>query len=381
MWNLQCIVSDAAWTIGENMFEVNKKLLSLGRGSTQPTNGKKNGKDVISDDSGEIALWQKENEGRISKFLLKVKENYNGVILPDVHYAEGRYLYLALKDADGVVTETDFMDKLASTDPPLLEKFVHNQFLVCPQHKSSFLVNVRMFCPKCNSICVQRLHLLEHKSCGYLAEKIKFVESQNGDIKCPSCGKVIKNPQKEVRVPATWYYCNDCEEKFDDATIRLYCKEYDHDFSISEAKPVTIYGYAIASSERPQFDYLKLKGDVVKMLSEFELVVEENYLVKGKSGNDHVIDVCGTNKKGQSVFILINNSSESNSVDSRIIQVLDTMPNTAILAGYPTVTEKIKSVASKYNASVIASQNVQEILSEIKKILSQRMNLGVAAAR
>ncbi len=356
------------------MFEVNKKLFNIGKNS-KTSKEKAFGTKVKPD----AKSWQEENRERISKFLSKAKENYNGIILPDINYEEGRYLYLALKEAGETVIETGFMDMLASTEPPLLERFVHNQFLVCPHHKSSFLVNVRMFCPKCNSICVQRLHLFEHKSCGYLAEKSRFSED-NSQLKCPSCDKVVKNPQKEMRVPAAWYFCSDCGEKFDDATIRLYCKEYDHDFSISEAKTVTIYGYSVASSERPQFDYLKLKNDVVKTLSEFELAVEENYLVKGKSGNDHIIDVYATNKKGQSVFILINNS-ESNSVDSRIVQVLDTMPNTAILAGYPAISEKTKSVASKYNTTVIASQNVQEILSEIKKIVSQKMNLGVTAAR
>lgn len=368
------------------MFEINKNLLNLGRGSVQPKKaGQARARKKQPDDAsgtGGALLWQDQNKEKISKFIGKVKEVYNGVVLPDVHYEKGSFAYAALRDIGEDAANTDFVENLSNESIGLLERFVYNRFLVCPKHSSSFLVNVRLFCPKCNSISVEKLHLLEHRSCGYLAEKTKFVDSGSEQLKCPSCNKEVREPQKEMRVPAVWYLCEDCKEKFDDVSVRLYCKEYDHDFTVTEANSVTIHGYALANpDENAAFDHSKLKGDTARLLSEFEFSVEENYAVRGKSGNEHVIDVYGVNKKKQSVFVLINNSIERDSVDSRIIQVLDTMPSIAILAGYPTITETTKSIASKYNASIIASQNVQEITSEIKKILSQRLNLGVATAR
>lgn len=370
------------------MFEANKSLLNLGRGSVQPKKTGEANKQAHKNrpddtpEAKEVLMWREQNKEKISKFIDKVKEGYNGAILPDVHYEKGDYAYPALKEIGEDVANTDFMENLSDGNLGLLERFVYNRFLVCPQHSSSFLVNVRLFCPKCSSISVEKLHLLEHRSCGYLAEKTKFVDSGSENLKCPSCSKGIKAPQKEMRVPAVWYFCDDCKEKFDEVSVRLHCKEYDHDFTVAEAGSVTIYGYALANSEgNAAIDYPKLRGDTAKLLSEFEFSVEENYAVRGKSGNEHVIDVYGVNKKKQSVFVLINSFVERDSVDSRIIQILDTMPSIAILAGYPTITETTKSIASKYNASIIASQNVPEILSEIKKILSQRLNLGVATAR
>ncbi len=72
---------------------------------------------------------------------------------------------------------------------------------------------------------------------------------------------------------------------------------------------------------------------------------------------------------------MINNSDQNNSIDSRIIQILDTSPKIAILIGYASITEKTKSVASKYNVSIILSQNISEILSEAEKAISHKLQI------
>jgi hypothetical protein len=69
---------------------------------------------------------------------------------------------------------------------------------------------------------------------------------------------------------------------------------------------------------------------------------------------------------------LLNNSHEDE-LDSKIIQVLDTAPKIAILVGHSSISEKTKSIASKYNVSIISSQNPTEILSEVEKIITYRL--------
>lgn len=365
------------------VFEANKNMLRLGRGSAQSK--KKDAakhapsKRQDSEEVGDLDEWQAQNEDKISK-LVDVVKNNNGAIVPDVNYAEGKYAYSVLGSQDGAGYGMDFVERLSSPEVGILDRFVYSRFLVCPEHQSSFLVNVRQLCPKCNSVSVERLHLLEHKSCGYLAEKSKFAQPAGEQLQCPSCNRQVKNAEKEIRVPATWYFCNDCGEKFDDATIRLYCKEFDHDFSVNDARTVTIYGYVLAESERPALDRLKLKADIEGLLSEFGFTVEEDYSVRGRSGNDHLVDIHGVNQKRQSVFVLVGGGSED-SIDSKMVQILDSAPSVAILAGFASVTEKTKFVASKYNTTIITSQSIPEILSDIKKILVQKLNLGVAAAK
>lgn len=351
------------------MFNLNKDSLRLGRGSGQAQ--KATPATTDSPEDREIALWAEQNKDRISKFVGKVKENYNGVVIPDVSYVDGRYVYLPLKEIEEPVAGTDFLEKLSHTKIGILERFVFNKFLICPDHHLSFLVNVRLFCPKCSSISVEKLHLLEHKSCGYLAEKTRF--SDGSALRCPSCNKAIKDSQKEMRVPATWYFCNDCKEKFDDAAIRFYCKEYDHDFHVSEAKAVTIYGYTLLDAgDKSQFDHVKLKSEMAKLMTRLGLATENNHTVRGRSGQDHIVDVYGADEKGQTVFILVNSTGE-NLADSRMLQIFDTAPKAAILIGYSSIAEKTKSIASKHNVSIITSQGIPEILLEAEKILLQRL--------
>ena len=363
------------------MFQINKNPLKIRKNNQEPDQNTTKirahalGKPIpISPDSSEtreIMDWQEKNKEKITKFIAKINENYGGAVVPEVSYSEGTFRYGALKEIDEPLTNSKFLENLSHDSTNILERFVFNKFLVCSDHQGSFLVNVRLYCPKCNSIGIEKLHLLEHKTCGYLGEKSNFSEEKE-NLKCPSCNKTIKNATKEVRIPATWYYCSDCKEKFDDATIRLHCKEFNHDFNVNEAKTVTIYGYNVVSSIKPEFDHLKLKGELSKLVAKLGFATDEDHTIKGRSGHDHTIDVYGTDKKNQTLFILINNSHEDD-LDSKIIQVLDTAPKIAILVGHSSISEKTKSIASKYNVSIISSQNPTEILSEAEKIIAYRL--------
>jgi hypothetical protein len=229
-----------------------------------------------------------------------------------------------------------------------------------------------LYCTKCNSIRIEKLHLLEHKSCGHLGEKNSFSTQDKEKLQCPSCDKFIKNPTKELRIPATWYYCLDCKEKFDDALIRLHCKEFSHDFNVNEGHVVTIYGYNTINSIKSEFDLPKLKAELSKMVTRFGFTVDENHIVKGRSGHEHTIDIYGTDSKNQMLFILINDL-DGNGLDSRLIQVIDTAPKIAILVGHSAISEKTKSIAAKYNVTIITSQSSDEILSEAEKTIAFRL--------
>ncbi|HEX9845415.1 MAG TPA: hypothetical protein VGA92_03010 [Candidatus Nitrosotenuis sp.] len=332
---------------------------------------------LVDDDLPEIKeliRWNEENKQKISKLLDKIKQNFNGVLIPQIDHNKGAVHYPALGEIGELTTNPVFLEKLSHRKLGFLEKFVYNQFLICPDHRASFLLNVRLCCPKCNSIDVHKLHLFEHKICGCIMEKPKFVDAQEADkLKCPSCNRVIKNPQKELRSPAMWYFCNDCKEKFDEVLINFHCKEFDHDFTINDAQTVTVCGYALTDgSEHSPLDYQELKSEISRVLSKLGFSVDENYTIKGKSGHDHKIDIYGSNNKNQTAFILVNDSNDSE-IDSKIIQILDTSPKIALIIGAASVNEKTKAIASKYNVSIISSQNMSEIVSEAEKILTYRL--------
>ncbi len=321
-------------------------------------------------ESAELVKWQEQNEGKIMLFLKKARENYNGLLVPEINHKEAVSGYRIFREVDGI--DVEFLDNLSNLG--FLEKMMNNKFLICPEHQSSFLVSVRISCPKCNSINVEKLHLLEHKACGFISEKKHYLPQPDDEIKCPSCKKMIKNQEKELRLPASWYLCNDCTDKFDEAKISLHCNEFNHDFTASQASSVALYNYVLTDYEaKSNLDQSKIKSEISKILSKRGYAVNENYTTKGKSGLDHSVDIVGSDKSGPAVFIFVKNSSENNSeVDSRLIQILDTTPKIAILVGFSSISEKTVSIASKYNLSIVSSQNIDEIAAEIDTILASK---------
>jgi hypothetical protein len=45
----------------------------------------------------------------------------------------------------------------------------------------------------------------------------------------------------------------------------------------------------------------------------------------------------------------------------------------AILIGFPSISEKAKSITSSYNISLVTKQDPQEILTSIDRILSEKV--------
>jgi len=60
-------------------------------------------------------------------------------------------------------------------------------------------------------------------------------------------------------------------------------------------------------------------------------------------------------------------------LNSKIIEVLDTTPTVAILIGFPSISEKAKSITSSYNISLVTEQDPQEILTSIDRVLSDKV--------
>ncbi|NDF26447.1 MAG: hypothetical protein EB153_02605 [Nitrosopumilaceae archaeon] len=313
--------------------------------------------------------WQAQNREKTNLLIKKAKEDYSGILVPEIDYKTATSGYRILRELEEY--DIEFLDNLAVLG--VLEKSVHNKFLVCPVHASSFLLSVRVSCPKCSSINIERLNLLEHRACGFISEKKNFLANPE-EMKCPSCKKQIKNQEKEIRLPASWYLCNMCKDKFDEAKINLHCNEFDHDFTTTQAGSVALYNYVVSDdSQKSALDIGKLHEEIAKILTKYNHTISENCTVKGKSGIDHNVDIVGTDSGGKTIFVFVNDSDETNmEIDSKLIQILDTSPKIAILVGFSSISEKTKSIAAKYNLSIISSQNLDEIISEVKKIVSAK---------
>ncbi len=316
---------------------------------------------------------------KISRLIKAIEGSAEKMIIPVIDMAEGKISYPILAQIDEDVDNLDFLEKLASQNFDILERTVYERLVVCPEHPVTMSASVQLHCPHCDTMDISKLHLIEHKRCGYISENKNFEISEEGQIiACPSCKKSIHDEKKEIARPAMWYTCNECKQKFDDVSIKMYCRSFNHGFEISNAHSITIPGFSIKNLQDTSNSSISpILKPLKNILGSYGFSAEENYTITGKSGNHYRINIYGEDQNKRTVFIYVKNpnaESDNSELNSKIIEVLDTSPNVAILIGFPSISEKAKTITSNYNISIITEQNPDKILSSIKDILSEKVS-------
>jgi len=316
-----------------------------------------------------VQTSQSDND-KISSLIQLIKSTDKKILAPKLDISTGIFTFPQLSEMGEDPNNIQFLEKLTSDSIDILEKTVYERITVCPQHPDSLEVNVRLYCPKCNSIDIEKLHLFEHKICGFISETKSFGVA-NSVMECPSCKKPIKDKKKELRIPAMWYNCLSCKEKFDDIMMKMYCRKFDHSFDTSMAGTVSIPGYILKDSQSTSSYAPSLISHIKYLLQEHKFISEENHSLKGKSGHFHNIDLIATNPNTDTLFLFVlqsDNTLDESRINSKIIQVLDCNPTKTIIVG--NLSDKAKSLASRYDISIISSFEKNEVLSTLETILT-----------
>ena len=316
---------------------------------------------------------------KISQLIKTIQRHKNRVIAPKIDFFNGVVTYPILSEINESEDNVEFLENLSSQNAQILEKIVYEKIIVCPKHSDSFNINVRLYCKKCSSMDIEKLHLMEHTRCGYISERGKFEHDANNEVtSCPSCKKPIKD-SKEIRIPAMWYECNSCNEKFDDVMIKLYCRKHDHDFDTGNAATISVNGYKLRDDNYDSnSETIQLQQNLLELLRKFGFKSDENFSIKGTSGRYHHVDIYGKNDSGKTIMIFIKKAEkeiDNSEINSKIIEVLDTSPSIAILIGFATISDKAKSIALSYNVSVIASQNSDQIIQDTENVIKTRLSV------
>ena len=318
-----------------------------------------------------------EDDG-VLDLLKKIQKTPEKTIVPKIDFMTGQITYPLLEEVGRSPEDIEFLEGLTSDSSGVLEKTVFERIVVCPKHPDSLSINVRLYCPKCHSMDIEKLHLLEHIKCGYISERNNFQLSEKKVVeKCPSCKKPIEDVKKELRIPAMWYSCLSCEEKFDDVQVKLHCRDFEHDFDTNFAQSIEIPGFKIKdSTSDSKMDISSLLEKLKTLLQNYGFDAEEDHSSKGHSNHYHHIDLYGINKNGKSIFIFIKKSDseiDNSEINAKIIQVLDTSPDIAILIGFASISEKAKSIASSYNISIVSSHDPEEIVPSVEEVLKNQI--------
>jgi len=232
---------------------------------------------------------------------------------------------------------------------------------------------MRLYCPKCNSMNIEKMHLLEHKVCGCISERRNFGdENDEAIMKCPSCKKIIKNSKNELRIPAMWYSCIACKEKFDDVKMRMRCRAYNHDVETNMLRTVSIPCYRLKNLNLRTDSDSSLIVSLRQIFSEYGFTSEDDCSSRGKSMHFHNVDLVGKDSNNNTIFTYIakpKQEIDESEINAKIIPILDCSPTKTIIIG--SFSEKAKSIAFQYNIDLIESEDKSTIISYFKEILNQ----------
>ncbi|MHA7734905.1 TackOD1 domain-containing metal-binding protein [Nitrosopumilus sp. S6] len=315
----------------------------------------------------------KPSSNKSIRLIQEVQKLKDRTIIPFVDYNEGKLLYPILSEIDEPQDNLSYLDGLVSDE--ILEKEIYEKLIVCPIHSDTFSSSVRLYCPKCHSMDVEKLNLFEHKKCGYITESSNFDFTDNENSQCPSCKKPITNFEKEIRVPAMWYQCNDCSEKFDDAVVKLHCRKYEHDFDTNSGQFVSTFRYKLKNSEiSVNSDTSEIKEEIQKLLVGFNFDSYLNYPIPGKSNNIHEIPIYGKSKiTDDSILIFIKNQSrgiDQTDMNSILIPKLDIDPTNTLLITVSAITDGVEQLAKHYGIHIISEPDLSKIISRVEEFVS-----------
>lgn len=312
--------------------------------------------------------------------LLEIEKLRDKTIKPSIDFNENCLTYPILSKVDKSPDDVSYLDELAADGT--LKKETLEKLIICPIHRDAFSSSVRLYCPKCNSLKVEKLNLFEHKRCGFITENTEYDFSDPKNSACPSCNRKIVDFKKEIRIPAMWHQCVDCKEKFDNAIIKMYCREHEHDFDINSGQFVTTYSYKIKDYGAPlSSEDEKLREDLAQLLRDYNFSTEFKPMVKGKSGNPHKIPIFAkNNSNGETISVFIDNDSEKISqydINSILVPILDIGPMHTLLLSFSDVEEDALPLAKKYGIQIMANSDLSQIINQVNEFASKNFSKSV----
>ena len=313
-----------------------------------------------------------EDAKKIIEIISNAKD---GTLHPSINFEENEITYPQLANIVSV-NVIEKLDELAASSD-VLEKKIYERIPVCPKHSGSISTSVRLYCSSCLSDNIKKLHLVEHKVCGYITED-KILKSSGDKIICISCKKSIKNPEKEIRKLGRWYECDNCNSKFDNCIVKLHCRKFEHDFTVDQADVQNIYYYKIKVDSTSLHSYThSILSSLKKSITSKGFIVDTAEFQPGKSGVSHKISLFAKNNSDQSILIDIKgeeNQVNDSEINAFMLKIMDIAPTISIFVAIPSVSNNAKIIAKTYNVSLVSGNDFNKIIDDAEKIIQEKLS-------
>ena len=105
----------------------------------------------------DTVLTGANGKDKISSLIGLIKSSNEKIIVPKLDLSTGVFTFPQLSEIGEDPNNLQFLENLTSDSVDVLEKKVYERIAVCPQHPDSLEANVRLYCPKCSSMDIEKL--------------------------------------------------------------------------------------------------------------------------------------------------------------------------------------------------------------------------------
>ncbi len=258
----------------------------------------------------------------------------------------------------------------------ILESLVSREILVrnffdrllrCSQCHS---VNIRPYscCPQCGSGNFARGRVFEHLSCKFGGLEDEFVSGEG--YLCPRCGLELHIGGGDYQSLGLMCKCYDCYEIFSQPEIQWRCLKCDALTPQDEIDEVIVYSYSFNEAKRGWLEFeVKPKAQLIETLKRLGYKVEEDAVVKGRSGAEHTIDIRAIKDDGIVVHdIAIGIKVAREAIELGEIcdfddKVYDIGIHDKVLVVLPGLTKEAEKFASQQRIKLLEVKGLETVLA------------------
>ncbi|RLI14591.1 MAG: hypothetical protein DRO43_03620 [Candidatus Hecatellales archaeon] len=316
-------------------------------------------------------------DSEVLRLLYKLHVDLKAEIIPRIS-SKGVYYPLLREVLNREADDVSFLNKLY--EEGFLLRDVYDKIFRCPDCSSADL-RPRLQCPNCGSANFSCGEVLVHYSCGHVDFEGNF-QAGESLLKCPECGKPLKQVGIDYGEPGKAYKCLHCGDFFYYPMEYWVCCNCSKMFKPMEASAEDVFVYRFNEA---------MKGEVEKVLSyvkpisqAFEkagFTVECFPELKGKSGSKHIVDIYAIagngRRKVRKLIVDVEEKPDGGMVTLDeflrfVAKVLDLKEKgtKSLMLAIPNLEKEAKMVASKLKIEWIEARSVEEATLQVDRLLS-----------
>jgi hypothetical protein len=244
-------------------------------------------------------------------------------------------------------------------------KVFHDKIIFCPACNSRELRFVTA-CPKCSSLNILAVQVLQHIPCGHVGIEQEF---RNGTASvCPQCRRELRLLGSDYQMPGIYFKCYACGDLTQKPRERWHCGNCREEMERDEIREVCLYSYQLSEVPTEQARSSSLPRSQIE-----DFLVHEGYEIQsevkltGRSGAVHEIDLLATKNSGTFEHrIVVGFAFSDTEVDSEEViklyaKAYDVNAQDIVMVALPRLSEDALQFAHHYRIKVLDSEDLEHI--------------------